>query len=379
MGEQHIFSISKAHKDSQARLGTLRLPHGRITTPMFMPVGTNGTVKAMHHQTVESIGYRMILGNTYHLYLRPGTEVIRSYGGLHAFSSWDHNILTDSGGYQIFSLADFRRIQEKGVRFRSHIDGSYHELSPEDIVDTQRIFGSDIMMCLDVCTPPDIPYNKAEEALRITTSWAKRSKGHWSSGDQTCEGKLFGIIQGNFFKELRKRSAGEIGEIDFPGIAIGGLSVGEPKEVFEDFLSYTVAYIEKEKPRYVMGIGTPDYILEAVSQGIDIFDCVFATRTARNGTVFTDDGMISLKKAVHAFDRGPIAEGCPCRACTTYSRGYLRHLFKTNEILGPMLTTEHNLTYLYQFMENIRRHIQGDTFDVFKKDFLDRYRRAGQG
>ncbi|WP_020613619.1 tRNA guanosine(34) transglycosylase Tgt [Sediminispirochaeta bajacaliforniensis] len=368
------------HNDTltAARTGTLALPHGTIEVPAFMPVGTNGTVKAISHAAVDNMGYRLILGNTYHLYLRPGKEVFETYGGLHAFSSWPHNILTDSGGFQVFSLAPFRKIRDEGVRFRSHIDGSYHHLTPESVVEFQRTLGSDIMMCLDECTPPEISYKKAIEACRRTTAWAKRSKARWDiEREAGFEGKLFGIIQGNFFKDLRKISSEEIIELDFPGIAIGGLSVGEPKETFEEYLAYTSQFLPPEKPRYLMGIGTPDYIFAAVENGIDLFDCVFATRTARNGTVFTKDGMINLKKAGHALDKGPIEEGCTCQACTRYSRGYMRHLFKAGELFGPMLATEHNLQFLYDLMVEIRHSIREDRFSSFKKDFLDRYLKKG--
>jgi len=373
----NIFTVLTKDERTHGRIGRLELPHGTVETPMFMPVGTNGTVKAMHHRSVEDIGYRLILANTYHLYLRPGTDVLESYGGLHRFSSWKHNILTDSGGFQIFSLAGLRTIKEEGVTFRSHIDGSLHHLTPEGVVDIQQIIGSDIMMCLDVCTPPEITHAQARDALEITTRWAKRSKMQWLSGTRKTDGALFGIIQGNFYKDLRRISALEIGELDFPGVAIGGLSVGEQRNVFIEYLGHTAELIDRSKPRYVMGIGTPDYILEAVSQGIDIFDCVLATRTARNGSVFTDDGMIQLKKARHAYDQDPIMEGCPCCACTSYSRGYLRHLFKTHEILGLMLASEHNLTYLYRLMEQVKAHIKGGSFDSFKRAYLQRYRISG--
>lgn len=363
------------HKDGTtgARTGILSLPHGEVETPVFMPVGTNATVKALHHETLRKMGYRLILGNTYHLFLRPGQEVIDHYGSLHDFSSWDGNILTDSGGFQVFSLAPFRKIKEEGVKFRSHIDGSYHVLSPEDVVGLQETFRSDIAMCLDVCTAPNISEHKALKALEITTRWARRSKERWLNRNEEWEGQLFGIIQGNFYRDLRKRSAEEILDLDLPGIAIGGLSVGETFSQFEDFLSLTAGLLPEDKPRYLMGIGTPDYILSAVENGIDMFDCVFATRTARNGTVFTDDGMIALKKAVHRFDEGPIQEGCGCRACTQYSRGYLRHLFKTNEILGSMLATEHNLQYLYDFVQKIKLSIREDRFAEFKRSFLERF------
>jgi len=368
-----IFETIHNDSSSRARTGLLHLSHGTVETPVFMPVGTNATVKALHHETVHKMGYRLILGNTYHLYLRPGKEVIDHYGSLHSFSNWQGNILTDSGGFQVFSLAPFRKIKEEGVRFRSHIDGAYHMLTPEDVVTLQESFRSDIAMCLDVCTPPDISYRKALSALELTSRWAKRSKKRWLERDEKWEGSLFGIVQGNFYKDLRKRSTMEILDLDLPGIAIGGLSVGETFAQYEDFLAYSAELIPGELPRYLMGIGTPDYILSAVSQGIDMFDCVFATRTARNGAVFTDDGMIALKKARHRLDDSPIQQGCSCRACAQYSRGYLRHLFKSNEILGAMLATEHNLQYLYDFIEKIKLSIRENRFEQYKRSFLKRF------
>lgn len=366
-----IFSLETM--DNNARTGTLHLPHGDVETPAFMPVGTQGSVKALYHKTVEDMGYQLILGNTYHLYLRPGEEVIEKFGGLHKFSNWDRNILTDSGGFQVFSLAPFRKIEEGGIYFRSHIDGSYHRLSPEKVVDLQRTIGSDILMQLDVCTEPDITYKKALGAVIRTTEWAKRSYHHWSQMSD-YQGKLFGIIQGNFYPELRKRSAEEIQSIDFPGIAIGGLSVGESYETFCEYLALTSELLDDKRPRYVMGIGTPEYILEAVENGIDMFDCVYPTRIARNGTVFTKDGLIALKKVGHAFDDSPIQEGCSCTACTKYSRGFMRHMFKAGEMLGPMLATEHNLQFLYDFMQDIRDAIRNKSFSTFKKSFIGRYK-----
>src|SRR6056297_613373 len=360
-----LFKTTHNDTGSRARTGILELPHGSVPTPMFMPVGTNATVKAMLHESIAAMGYNLILGNTYHLYLRPGQEVIDHYGSLHDFSNWQVNILTDSGGFQVFSLAPFRKIKEEGVRFRSHIDGAYHMLTPEDVIGLQESFKSDIAMCLDVCTPPDISEDSALSALELTTRWAARSKARWEQREGDWDGKLFGIVQGNFYRELRKRSAGEIIDLDLPGIALGGLSVGESFLQFEEFLGYTAQFLPEDKPRYLMGIGTPDYILSAVENGMDMFDCVFATRTARNGAVFTRDGMIALKKAFHRMDDGPIQEGCGCRACTQYSRGYLRHLFKTNEILGSMLATEHNLQYLYDFIEKIHTAIYNNNFREF--------------
>ncbi|WP_320130890.1 tRNA guanosine(34) transglycosylase Tgt [uncultured Sphaerochaeta sp.] len=370
---QRIFS--EIHKDanSNARLGVLSLPHGDVQTPAFMPVGTNGTVKGIYHDKVDEIGYKLILGNTYHLYLRPGLEVLEKFGGLHNFSHWNHNLLTDSGGFQVFSLSGLRKISEKGVAFQSHIDGSRHIFTPEKVVDIQKVIGSDIAMCLDVCTPPNIEYRAAKEAMHITHNWAERALKHREELGSEFRGNLFGIVQGNFYKDLRKESAEVLSAMDFPGIAIGGLSVGETPDQFKEFLAYTSDYVTKEKPRYVMGIGSPDYILEAVENGIDMFDCVLATRMARNGAVFTDDGVVTLKKAMHTFSQEPIESECTCTACTEYSRAYMHHLVKTNEMLGGMLATEHNLTYFYRLMEKIRKAIAEDRFSSFKKEYLARF------
>ncbi len=367
------FEVIKNDSGSSARTGNLELPHGSLETPVFMPVGTNATVKGMHHETLDNIGFKLILANTYHLYLRPGMDLFLEFGGVHKFSNWKHNILTDSGGFQVFSLAPFRKIKEEGVYFRSHIDGSYHTLTPEKVVQLQKAFNSDIMMQLDVCTAPEIDYRKALEALELTTRWAGRCKSEWMKESPGYEGSLFGIVQGNFYEDLRKRSAEELIELDLPGYAIGGLSVGEEYNVFRDFLSYTSQFLPESKPRYLMGIGTPEYILDAVENGIDLFDCVLPTRIARNGTVFTRRGTISLKKAVHASSHEPIEEGCGCRACTQYSRAYLRHMFKAGEMYGPMLATEHNLYFLYNMLEDIRKSIREDRFTQFKKDFLSVY------
>ncbi len=367
MGIYHLI-----HKDenSKARVGYIALPHGKVKTPAFMPVGTNGTVKGIYHDDIEKIGYRLILGNTYHLYLRPGLEVLEDYGGLHNFSSWRHNILTDSGGFQVFSLSKLRKIKDEGVTFQSHIDGSKHVFTPEKVVNIQRIIGSDIAMVLDVCTPPGIDYRAAKEAWRVTKAWAERSINEKERLKESFPGNLFGIVQGNFYKDLRKESAQTISDMDFPGVAIGGLSVGEEKNMFNDFVSYTAQYITDEKPRYVMGIGSPDYILSCVENGIDIFDCVLATRMARNGAVYSDNGVVTLKKAVHKYNHGPIQEGCTCTCCQKYSVGYMHHLIKCNEMLGGMLATEHNLTYLYNFLERIRASIMENRFTEFKKSYL---------
>lgn len=368
-----IFRTIHQDTSSKARLGILSLGHGEVETPVFMPVGTKGTVKAMFHEDVKKIGYKLILGNTYHLYLKPGLEVLSQFGGLHNFSHWDGNLLTDSGGFQVFSLSGLRKIGDKGVTFQSHIDGSKHIFTPENVVDTQKVIGSDIAMCLDVCTPPDINHRAATEAMNITHAWAKRAIEHRQKLGEEFKGNLFGIVQGNFYEDLRKQSAEYFNEMDFPGIAIGGLSVGESREQFSHYLGYTAELVTKEKPRYVMGIGSPDYILEAVENGIDMFDCVLATRMARNGGIFTDDGVITLKKAIHKFDHGPLEEGCTCRACTQYSRAYMHHLIKTGEMLGGMLATEHNLTYFYRLMERVRQAIRENRFASFKREYLARF------
>jgi queuine tRNA-ribosyltransferase len=373
-----FFTITGSDSHSCARTGVLDLPHGKVTTPVFMPVGTNGTVKAIRVEDLTEIGFEIILSNTYHLYLRPGMEVMAAAGGLHNFMRWDRNILTDSGGFQVFSLAPFRKIRDEGVSFRSHIDGSYHNLTPEDIVAIQAVLGSDIQMQLDVCTPWGISYKEAVDALRITGLWLDRAKTAWEKEmDRGYEGKLFAIVQGNFFRDLREESAERVIRSDTPGIAIGGLSVGEEEPVFLEYLSYTAALLPREKPRYVMGIGTPEYILAAIEQGIDMFDCVFPTRTGRNGHVFTRRGPLSLKKAENRLDFQPIDETCGCKVCRKYSRAYLRHLFKTREILCSMLASYHNLYFLHQLVEGAREAINGDRFTAFKRSFLDEY--AGKG
>jgi len=369
------------HQDTgtRARTGTLSLPHGEVDLPSFMPVGTNASVKAVHHTTVEAMGTRLILANTYHLYLRPGIDVIRAAGGLHRFSSWKHNILTDSGGYQVFSLAPFRKILADGVKFRSHIDGSYHVLTPEIVVELQEAFGSDILMPLDVCTGTESTRKDAEKALATTTVWLKRTVERWKARSSDYDGRLFGIIQGQFYADLRRQSAQQVIDLDTPGIAIGGLSVGETFPVYEDMLGVLAPLLPADKPRYVMGIGTPDYILTAVENGVDLFDCVYATRIARNGSVFTADGLIDLKKARFEKDFSPILDGCRCHACTTYSRAYLRQMFKCNEILGPMLATEHNLQFLHDFLIDIRAAIRQGRFAEFKTAFLGRFGGKSRG
>ncbi len=365
-----IFTLH--HKDAhcRARSGVIELPHGQVRTPAFMPVGTNATVKAMTKDSLAEIGFDIILANTYHLFLRPGVEIIKNAGGLHGFSGWKKNFLTDSGGYQVFSLSEFRKISRDGVKFRSHIDGSARYLTPESVVDLQAGFNSDIQMQLDVCTGFGTEWKKAKEAMVITHDWARRAKRTWLETGDEYQGKLFSIIQGNFFHDLRKESIESVIELDTPGIAIGGLSVGEPPEVYSEFLSSISELLPDDKPRYVMGIGTPDYILDAVFNGIDIFDCVLPSRNARNGSLFTRDGAIAIKKERFASDFGPIDPECKCRVCREYSRAYMRHLYKNDEILSSMLATYHNLAFLHQLMEEIRAAIATDTFIAYRNAFL---------
>lgn len=374
-----MLEIKEKDSSCKARNALMTLPNGTVHTPAFMPVGTVGSVKAMFHQSLEEMGYELILGNTYHLYLRPGMEVIKNAGSLHKFTSWKSNYLTDSGGFQVFSLASRRKISDEGVRFSSHIDGSYHTFTPEKVVEIQETLKSDIQMVLDVCTAPGISKREAEEALKTTINWARRAKKRWENRVEGYDGKLFSIVQGNFYKDLRKRSVEEIIDLDTPGIAIGGLSVGESKEEFKEFLAFTADLLPEKKPHYVMGIGTPDYILESVEQGIDIFDCVYPTRIARNGTVFTANGLIALKNQKFQFDDRPLDPLCQCSTCQRYSRSYLRHLFKAGEILGPMLASEHNLYFLANFMKEIRQSIREGRFLSYKKDFYEAYYGENNG
>lgn len=372
-----IFNILHKSADGRARNGLLELPHGTVRTPVFMPVGTCATVKAISKDDIEEIGFEIILANTYHLFLRPGADLIQEAGGLHGFSQYKGNFLTDSGGFQVFSLSSLRKINPEGVKFQSHLDGSYHMFTPENVVQTQVKFNSDIQMQLDVCSGYGVEKKEAVQALNVTSKWAERAKAEWEKAlDKGYKGILFPIVQGNFFEDLRKQSAEFVTSLDTPGIAIGGLSVGEPKEVFADFLKYTMQYLPEEKPVYVMGIGTPEYILEAVSNGVDMFDCVLPTRNARNGAYFTHDGQLSIKQKRFEHDFKPLDPECKCKVCRTYSRAYLRHLFKEQEILSSMLSSYHNLYFLYNMMEEIRDAISNDRFEDYKKAFLERYTKG---
>ena len=373
---KNIYTLLHQDAGSAARTGVIRLPHGTVQTPAFMPVGTAATVKGITKDDLHEIGFEIILANTYHLFLRPGMDVIKQAGGLHGFSGWNKNFLTDSGGFQVFSLSQLRKIKEEGVTFQSHIDGSRQFLSPEIAVQVQAAFNSDIQMQLDICSPYGIPKKETEKALTLTTAWMHRAVREW---DQTegYEGSLFPIIQGGFFEDLRIRSIESIMECDPHGIAIGGLSVGEPEEVYKEFLAFTAAHVPKHKPLYVMGIGTPDYILEAVKNGVDIFDCVLPSRNARNGNLFTRTGSISIKKKEYEYDFGPIDSSCSCKVCRNYSRAYLRHLFRCKEILYSMLATYHNLAFLHRMVAEIREAITADRFSEYYRRFLkDYYGRA---
>jgi len=343
-------------------------PHGDIPTPVFAPVGTQATVKTLSPRELEELGATLILANTYHLYLRPGAEVIENLGGLHRFMAWDKPILTDSGGFQVFSLAAMRKVDDDGVTFRSHIDGSLHRFTPEMVVRVQEQLGADIIMCLDECAPPlDYEYNV--QALQRTHRWAERCKAAHTRQDQA----LFGIVQGGIFEDLRQQSAEFLVGLDFPGYAIGGLSVGETKAQTRQTLDFTVPLLPADRPRYLMGVGSPEDFFEYVARGIDIFDCVLPTRLARNGAALTSTGRINLRNARFAADPAPIEEGCTCYTCCTFSRAYLRHLIKANETLGLRLVTIHNLHFELELMRRIRQSIIDGTFAEFKEDFLSRY------
>ena len=363
------FELIKTCKQSGARLGILHTPHGDIPTPIYMPVGTQATVKAMTPHEMESLGTKIMLSNTYHLHLRPGEDIVQEAGGLHKFMSWDHPILTDSGGFQVFSLAGLRKITEEGAAFRSHLDGSKRFISPEKSMDIQQALGADIAMAFDVCSPYPCDHKTAEEAMHRTHRWAERCKKHHTRQDQA----LFGIIQGAFYDDLRIESAKVLTDMDFPGYGIGGLSVGEPKPIMYDMLEKIEPYMPKHKPRYLMGVGTPDCFLEGVLRGVDMFDCVLATRIARNGTVFTRNGRLVVRNAAYARDFEPLEEGCDCYACKNFSRAYIRHLIKAEEITGARLTSIHNLRFLLRMMEEIRQAIMEDRFLDYRREFYERY------
>lgn len=371
--QKKIFTLQKKDDATFARAGVVSLAHGEVKTPVFMPVGTNGTVKTFCPEELYDMDTEIILSNAYHLYLRPGMEVMEEMGGLHKFANWKRNILTDSGGFQIFSLSQLTKIKSDGIEFASHIDGSRHYLTPENVVHIQKTIGSDIMMVLDHCTAPDTSHKDAVTALETTTRWAKRSKEYFNDVVDPDRQKIFGIVQGNFFKDLRKRSLEELVPLDFDGYAIGGLSVGESKDVFVDILNYTAPLLPEDKPRYLMGVGTPEDLLTGVEAGIDMFDCVFPTRIARNAAVFTARGRINMRNEQYKFDDLPPDPECSCYTCTNFSRSYIRHLFKAKEITAARLTSFHNIYFMKQLMVRMREAILEGRFTEFKKEFMAKY------
>lgn len=363
------YELLKECKETGARAGLLHTAHGTFKTPMFMPVGTQATVKTLTPQMLKELKAQIILSNTYHLFLRPGEELVKEAGGLHKFMAWDGGLLTDSGGFQVFSLSAMRKITEEGVAFRSHIDGSKRFLSPEIATQVQMALGSDIAMVFDECIPYPADYDYALASTDRTTRWAKRCKEIHDHPYQV----LFGIVQGGMYPELRKRSAEALQEIDFPGYSIGGLSVGESKELMYEVLEATTPLLPKHKPRYLMGVGTPDCLVEGVARGVDMFDCVYPTRVARNGTVLTHKGRLVVRNAEYARDFRPLEEGCTCYTCQNFTRAYLRHLFKAEEILGLELASIHNIHFLLRLMEEAREAILEDRFPEFKKSFWELY------
>ncbi len=360
------FELLKKEKSTGARLGRIKTPHGEVTTPVFMPVGTKGSVKGLTPEDLKDIGVEIILANTYHLYLRPGHGLIKSLGGLHRFMNWNGPILTDSGGFQVFSLCNLRKIDEEGVRFNSHLDGSKCSLTPESAVEIQEALGADIIMPLDECTPYPADREYTVNSMNLTHRWAKRCKDAKIRDSQA----LFGIVQGGMYRDLREESAGKLVEIGFDGYAIGGLSVGEEKAVMRDMVASTVEFLPGESPRYLMGVGTPEDLVFGVEMGIDMFDCVMPTRNARNGTLFTRRGKLVIKNAQYERDPSPVEESCACYTCKNYSRAYLRHLFMNGEILASRLNTIHNLFFYSGLMREMRDAISSDRFGDFKKRFI---------
>ena len=369
--EQAItYELLHEDKNSGARRGIVHTPHGDIQTPVFMPVGTQATVKSMTPEEVKDLGAQIILSNTYHLYLRPGEKIVKEAGGLHKFMNWDKPILTDCGGFQVFSLSELRTISEDGVEFRSHLDGSRHMFTPEKVMQIEEDLGADIIMSFDECCPYPSTYEYTKNSMERTTRWAVRCKKAHKNVEQQG---LFGIIQGGFYKDLRKQSAEDLIKLDFPGYAIGGISVGEPKEEFLDILKYTTPLMPKNKPRYLMGVGTPDYLIEAALAGIDMCDCVLPTRIARNGTAMTWNGKVVIRNATYERDFTPLDPECDCYTCRNYTRAYIRHLVKTKEILGTRLLSTHNLYFLTKLMERVRIEIENDNLLNFKEEFYKKY------
>jgi len=367
------FEILAKDESGYARRGRMRLPHGTVETPVFMPVGTQATVKSLTPADLtDDIQASIILGNTYHLMLRPGADLIEKMGGLHRFMAWDHPILTDSGGFQVWSLGELRKIEANGVRFRSHIDGAEVFLGPKESMNIQRKLGSDIVMAFDECTPYPASFEEANDSMQMSMRWAAECREALPVNRNQA---LFGIVQGGMYPELRIESLSAVADIDFEGIAIGGLSVGEPKEAMMAMLDTLAAHLPADKPHYVMGVGTPDDLIEGIERGIDMFDCVMPSRNARNGTLFTDDGKINIKNLKYFDDEQPVMQDCNCYTCTHFSRAYLRHLYMAKEILSSRLNTLHNLHYYCGLMHRARTAIEQENWPEFRDQFLQRYRR----
>jgi queuine tRNA-ribosyltransferase len=366
------FSVVKNSESSRARAGIFETDNGIVETPAFMPVGTQGTVKAVNQKTLEEIKSRIVLSNTYHLYLRPGTEVLEKAGGLHRFMNWNKPILTDSGGFQVFSLSDLRKVKPDGVEFRSHLDGSSHFFTPEKVAGIQRSIGSDIMMVLDECTPYPCEYDYALNSAKLTTNWAEMSKEAFEKFKPLYGHKqfMFGIIQGSVYKDLREMSAKDLVELDFDGYAIGGLAVGEPVEIMYDMVEHTTSLRPENKPRYLMGVGRPENLLEAIERGVDMFDCVMPTRNGRNAYLFTSNGVLSMRNAKYKDDFSKIDENCDCYACRSFSKAYLRHLFIAGEILALELASIHNLNFYLSLMRRARNKIIEGNFSNWKKETI---------
>ncbi len=364
------YELIKTCKQTGARLGRVHTPHGSFETPIFMPVGTLATVKGMSPEELKEINAEIILSNTYHCYLRPGQDIVKQAGGLHGFMNWDRPILTDSGGFQVFSLSGLRKINEEGVTFRSHIDGSKHIFTPESVMGIENDLGADIIMAFDECAPYPSEYNYVKKSMERTTRWAKRCKDAHKDVERQS---LFGIIQGGMYKDLRIESVNQLKDLNFPGYAIGGLSVGEPAELMYEVLDYTAPLMPADKPRYLMGVGSPDYLIEGAIRGIDMFDCVLPTRIGRNGTVLTNNGRVIIRDAKYSRDFSKLDPDCDCYVCRNYSRAYIRHLIKCGEVLGLRLTTWHNLYFLINLMKQVRQAIMEDRLGSFREEFYLKY------
>lgn len=364
------YELIKECKQTGARLGRLHTPHGVIETPIFMPVGTQATVKAMTPEELKEIEAQIILSNTYHLYLRPGHELVKEAGGLHKFMNWDRPILTDSGGFQVFSLGELRKITEEGVTFQSHLDGSRHFLSPERVMEVETALGADIIMAFDECAPYPADYDYVKKSMERTTRWAVRCKEAFTNTENQA---LFGIVQGGMYRDLREKSAADLVALDFPGYSIGGLSVGEPKELMYEVLDYTTPLLPKDKPRYLMGVGSPDALIEGAIRGVDMFDCVLPTRIARNGTAMTSQGKVVIKNAKYTRDFSPLDPECDCYCCKNYTKAYIRHLYKADEILSSRLLSTHNLHFLLKLMKQVRQAIMEDRLMDFRNEFFAKY------